>query len=304
MNFADLKKKSKTNTNLQSLVEQLDKMSNNKYSDDRFWTIPVDDKTGNGTALIRFLPAGKDDALPWVQIYTHVFQGPGGWYIENSLTTIGKQDKIGELNSELWATGIEANKDIARKRKRKLQYIANIMVISDPKNPQNEGKVMLFKFGKKIFEKIQEAMVPVFDGDQALDPFDFWKGADFRLKVKKVDGYPNYDSSSFDVPSALFDGDDKKLEKIWESLYRLGEFTDPSNFKSYEELSNRLDRVLGIKGKQLPSKEIKEQPEASSDNQKKLKEKEPESTNDELPWSSEEEDIDESLSYFRNLDED
>lgn len=304
MNFSELKKKSKSNSNLDNLVKQLDKMNNNSYTDDRFWSVPTDEKTGNGTALIRFLPASKHDDLPWVQIYTHAFQGPGGWYIENSLTTIGKQDKVGELNSELWASGIEANKEIARKRKRKVQYIANILVISDPKNPQNEGKVMLFKFGKKIFEKIQEAMKPVFEGDKAIDPFDFWKGADFRLKVKKVDGYPNYDSSSFEAPSALFDGDDAKLEEVWNSLYRLGEFTDPSNFKSYEELAARLDKVLGIKGKNTqPTKEPDESPVAVS---KKSKELVKEESSDDLPWSSgdSEEEVDESLDYFRKLAED
>lgn len=298
MNFADLKKKTKTN--LDNLVAELEKMStgSNKYQDNRFWSVPMDEKTGNGTALIRLLPAGRNDKLPWVSVYSHAFQGPGGWYIENSLTTIGKQDPIGETNQELWATGIEANKEIVRKRKRKQQYISNIYVISDPKNPQNEGKVMLFKYGKKIFEKIQESMKPVFEGDSAIDPFDFWQGASFRLKIKKVEGYPNYDNSLFEAQTALFDGNDEKLEKVWDSLYTLGEFTDPKNFKSYEELKVRLDKVLGSKPaakkieEPLPSK-----PSPKMDTKKVVE--------DDTPWKSDESDEgeDDSLEFFRKLAE-
>lgn len=298
MNFADLKKKTKTN--LDNLVAELEKMSTgtNKYQDNRFWSVPMDEKTGNGTALIRLLPAGRNDKLPWVSVYSHAFQGPGGWYIENSLTTIGKQDPIGETNQELWATGIEANKEIVRKRKRKQQYISNIYVISDPKNPQNEGKVMLFKYGKKIFEKIQESMKPVFEGDSAIDPFDFWQGASFRLKIKKVEGYPNYDNSLFEAQTALFDGNDEKLEKVWDSLYTLGEFTDPKNFKSYEELKVRLDKVLGSKPaakkieEPLPSK-----PSPKMDTKKVVE--------DDTPWKSDESDEgeDDSLEFFRKLAE-
>lgn len=298
MNFADLKKKTKNN--LDNLVAELEKMSTgtNKYQDNRFWSVPMDEKTGNGTALIRLLPAGRNDKLPWVSVYSHAFQGPGGWYIENSLTTIGKQDPIGETNQELWATGIEANKEIVRKRKRKQQYISNIYVISDPKNPQNEGKVMLFKYGKKIFEKIQESMKPVFEGDSAIDPFDFWQGASFRLKIKKVEGYPNYDNSLFEAQTALFDGNDEKLEKVWDSLYTLGEFTDPKNFKSYEELKVRLDKVLGSKPaakkieEPLPSK-----PSPKMDTKKVVE--------DDTPWKSDESDEgeDDSLEFFRKLAE-
>lgn len=301
MNFADLKKKTKTN--LDTLVAELEKMSTggNKYQDDRFWLVPMDEKTGNGTALIRFLPAGRNDKLPWVTVYSHSFQGPGGWYIENSLTTIGKQDPIGETNQELWATGIEANKEIVRKRKRKQQYITNIIVLSDPKNPQNEGKVMLWKFGKKVFEKIQESMKPVFEGDTAIDPFDFWQGANFRLKMKKVDGYPNYDNSSFEAQTALFDSNDEKLEKTWNSLYTLGEFTDPKNFKTYEELKVRLDKVLGSKpaakkmedALQYNAMQSKAAPKMDS---KKVVE------SDDAPWKSDE-DEDESLEFFRKLAE-
>jgi len=299
MNFADLKKKSKSN--LDNLVAELEKVSSggNKYQDDRFWSVPMDEKTGNGTALIRFLPAGKNDKLPWVTVYSHSFQGPGGWYIENSLTTIGKADPCGEVNQELWATGIEANKEVVRKRKRKQQYIANIYVISDPKNPQNEGKIMLFKFGKKIFEKIQEAMKPVFEGDKAVDPFDFWQGANFRLKIKKVEGYPNYDNSSFEAQSPLFDGDDEKLETVWNSLYTLGEFTDPKNFKSYDELKARLDKVLGSKPA-APKKIEEPMPTKPSPKMETKK------VEEDMPWKADEgEDEDDSLNldFFRKLAE-
>jgi hypothetical protein len=299
MNFTELKKKSKSN--LDNLVAELEKVSSggNKYQDDRFWSVPMDEKTGNGTALIRFLPAGKNDKLPWVTVYSHSFQGPGGWYIENSLTTIGKADPCGEVNQELWATGIEANKEVVRKRKRKQQYIANIYVISDPKNPQNEGKIMLFKFGKKIFEKIQEAMKPVFEGDKAVDPFDFWQGANFRLKIKKVEGYPNYDNSSFEAQSPLFDGDDEKLETVWNSLYTLGEFTDPKNFKSYDELKARLDKVLGSKPA-APKKIEEPMPTKPSPKMETKK------VEEDMPWKADEgEDEDDSLDldFFRKLAE-
>lgn len=306
MNFADLKKKSKSN--LTNLVSELEKMSSGtkSYQDDRFWSVPMDEKTGNGTALFRFLPAGKNDKLPWVTVYSHAFQGPGGWYIENSLTTIGKPDPCSERNSELWATGIEANKEIVRKRKRKQQYISNIYVISDPKNPQNEGKVFLFKYGKKIFDKIQEAMKPVFEGDQAIDPFDFWQGADFRLKVKRVEGYPNYDSSSFENQSPLLEGEDEALEKVWNSLYNLSEFHDAKNFKTYEELSTRLDKVLGIKAPTAssagPSKTASTPSKMESKPVSKAMTSAEEDT-DEVPWKAEEDEEDESLDYFRRMAE-
>jgi len=306
MNFADLKKKSKSN--LTNLVSELEKMSSGtkNYQDDRFWSVPMDEKTGNGTALFRFLPAGKNDKLPWVNVYSHAFQGPGGWYIENSLTTIGKPDPCSERNSELWATGIEANKEIVRKRKRKQQYISNIYVSSDPKNPQNEGKVFLFKYGKKIFDKIQEAMKPVFEGDQAIDPFDFWQGADFRLKVKRVEGYPNYDSSSFENQSPLLEGADEALEKVWNSLYSLSEFHDAKNFKTYEELNARLDKVLGIKAPAAsspgPSKSASTPSKMESKPVSKTMTSTEEDT-DEVPWKAEEDEEDESLDYFRRMAE-
>ncbi len=221
-----------------------------KNVDDRFWQ-PEVDAAGNGYAVVRFLdtPAvDGEDGLPWVQIWSHGFQGPGGWYIENSLTTLGKTDPVSEHNTVLWNSGIEANKEIARKQKRKLTYIANILVVSDAKRPQNEGKVFLFKFGKKIFDKIKEQLEPQFADETPMNPFDFWKGANFKIKIRNVEGYRNYDKSEFESPAALFNGDDAQIEKVWKSAYSLKDFLKPENFKSYDELKAKLDKVLGAGG--------------------------------------------------------
>jgi hypothetical protein len=202
-------------------------------------------------AVIRFLPSPAvdgDEALPWVRYWNHGFQGPGGWYIENSLTTLNQKDPVSEYNSVLWNSGIEANKEIARKQKRRLTYIANILVVSDPKNPENEGQIKLYKFGKKIFDKISEAMNPEFADETPLNPFDFWAGANFKIKIRQVEGYRNYDKSEFDKPSELLDGDDKKLEALWKKEYSLKEFVDPSQFKSYDVLKAKLDKILGLDG--------------------------------------------------------
>jgi len=212
------------------------------YKDDRFWRLEAD-KAGNGTATIRFLPRVDGDELPWVRLFSHGFQGPTGkWYIENSLTTIGKDDPVGELNSTLWNSGSEANKEIARKQKRKLSYIANILVVSDPKHPENEGKVFLFKFGKKIFDKIMDKARPTFEDEKPVNVFDFWEGANFKLRMRKVSGYANYDESMFMEPSAV--GSDEEIVKVASGQYKLSEFIDPSNFKSYDELKQKLDQVL------------------------------------------------------------
>ena len=217
--------------------------------DTRFWQPDVD-KAGNGMAVIRFLPAPAadgDDALPWVRVFNHGFQGPGGWYIENSLTTLNQKDPVSEYNSILWNSGIEANKEIARKQKRRLTYISNILVVSDPKNPENEGQIRLYKFGKKIFDKISEAMNPEFADETPLNPFDFWEGANFKIKIRQVEGYRNYDKSEFDSITPV-DGDDEKLEAIWKKEYSLKEFLEPKQFKSYDTLKAKLDKVLGLDG--------------------------------------------------------
>jgi hypothetical protein len=253
MSFANLKKSSGS---IDKLNRELEKLNNNQSSntseDTRFWK-PELDKAGNGMAVIRFLPppeADGDDALPWVRVFDHGFQGPGGWYIENSLTTIGEKDPVSEHNSVLWNSGIEANKEIARKQKRRLKYISNILVVQDSKHPENEGKVFLFKYGKKIFDKLTEAMNPQFEDEKPVNPFDFWAGANFKLKSRKVEGYQNYDKSEFEAPSALFDGDDKKLEEIWKKQHSLKEFLDRKHFKSYDELKRKLDKALGLDGSQ------------------------------------------------------
>jgi hypothetical protein len=249
MSFANLKKQSGNLDKLAKAIEQLNS-SENPQKEDNFWK-PEVDKAGNGYAVIRFLPAPDvdgDDGLPWVKVFDHGFQGPGGWYIENSLTTLGQKDPVSEYNSQLWNSGIKANKEVARKQKRRLSYIANIYVVEDPKNPQNEGKVFLYKFGKKIFDKINEAMNPQFEDEKALNPFDLWSGANFKLKIRNVEGYRNYDKSEFESTSTLGDFDDDKLESIWKKEYSLKEFLNPSNFKSYDELKARLDKVLGVDG--------------------------------------------------------
>ena len=213
------------------------------YKDERLWK-PEVDKSGNGYAVVRFLPAVEGEDMPWAKVWNHAFQGPTGqWYIENSLTTLGQKDPVSEMNSAYWNTGIEADKEIARKQKRKLQYFSNIYVVSDSKHPENEGKVFLFRYGKKIFDKIMAAMQPEFEDEKAINPFDFWEGANFKLKIRKVAGYWNYDSSDFDNPSPLFDND-AQIEDVWKTQYPLNEFTATTNFKSYEELKTRLDAVL------------------------------------------------------------
>jgi gp32 DNA binding protein like len=216
------------------------------YTDDRFWKLEGD-KAGNGTATIRFLPRVEGDELPWVRIFSHGFQGPTGkWYIENSLTTLNEQDPVSELNTTLWNSGVEANKKIAQNQKRRLSYIANVLIVSDPKHPENEGKVMLFKFGKKIFDKIMDKARPTFEDEKPVNVFDFWEGANFKLRMRKKDGFTNYDESAFMEPSAL--GDDEKIVEVASKQYKLAEFLDRKNFKSYDELKRKLDEVLSGNG--------------------------------------------------------
>ena len=247
MSFSDLKKQSKLGNLTAKLVKEVEKMNTSSgSSDDRVWKLDVD-KSGNGYAVIRFLPAPNGEDLPFVKLYSHAFQGPGGWYIENSLTTLGQKDPVSELNSELWNNGTDAGKELARKQKRKLTYVSNIYVVKDPANPANEGKVFLFKYGKKIFDKLTAAMQPEFEDEEAIDPFDFWQGANFKLKAKNVAGYRNYDSSEFAKAGALLDDDDA-MEAIWKKQYSLAELVSADQFKSYDELKKRLDYVLGVKG--------------------------------------------------------
>ena len=239
------------NTDFGKITSEFEKIANpessggqKSYQDDRIWKLEAD-KAGNGTATLRFLPRVEGDELPWVRIFNHSFQGPTGkWYIENSLTTLNEKDPVGELNSKLWNSGSEANKEIARKQKRRLSYIANVLVVSDPKHPENEGKVMLFKFGKKIFDKIMDKARPTFEDEKPVNVFDPYDGADFKLRMRKVDGYANYDQSAFMEPAPLAQGDEDKMVEILNRQYALSEFLAPKNFKSFEELSKKLADVL------------------------------------------------------------
>ncbi len=245
MSFADMKKK--RGDKLQSLLKETAKLNTQtkgQGDDDRFWR-PELDKSGNGMAVVRFLPAPDGEDLPWARTWNHGFQGPGGWYIENSLTTLGQKDPVSEYNSTLWNSGIEANKDIARKQKRRLTYMTNVYVIKDPANPQNEGQVRLYKYGKKIWDKINDKMNPEFEDETPVNPFDLWEGANFKIKIRKIDGFSNYDKSEFENPTALHE-DESKMEEIWKSEHSLEEFTDPKNFKAYAELKEKMERVLGL----------------------------------------------------------
>jgi len=241
--FKDLKKN--RISNLESLSKQVEKLAEKpSYGDDRIWKCERD-KSGNGYAVIRFLPASNNEDVPWVQMWSHGFKGPGGWYIENSLTTLGKDDPVSKANTALWNSGIESDKNIARDRKRKLSYYSNILVLEDSANAENEGKVFLFRYGKKIFEKITSVMNPEFKDETPLNPFDFWEGANFKLKIRQVEGYANYDKSEFAGQSKLFDGDDAKCEAIWKQQYALQELVSADNFKSYQELEARFNTVVG-----------------------------------------------------------
>ena len=252
MSFDSLKKQSKLGSLTDRLVKEVEKMnSSSGGADDRFWKAELD-KTGVGSAVIRFLPAPDGEELPWVKVYSHAFQGPGGWYIENSLTTTGGKDPVSDYNRQLWNSGNDADKDTVRKQKRKLSYYSNVYVVKDPLHPENEGRVFLFKYGKKIFDKVLEAMQPEFDDETPINPFDFWQGANFKLKIVKKDGYWNYDKSEFDKVSSLLEDDDA-LEALWKRQYSLSAITAPDQFKSYEDLDRRLKTVLGQKPVQTPT---------------------------------------------------
>lgn len=244
MNSSFSAMKRSSSASLDRLTKEINKLANPESSqkDDRFW-YPDVDKAGNGYAIIRFLPAVNGEDMPWVWLWSHGFQGSGGWYIENSLTTLGQQDPVSELNSKLWNSGNESDKEIARKRKRKLTYISNILVVKDPANPSNEGQVFLYKYGKKIFDKLNEVMNPQFADETKMNPFDLWAGANLKLKIRNIEGYRNYDKSEFDSISKVFD-DEEQMEEVWKKEYPLAPLVDASNFKSYDDLKKRLTKVL------------------------------------------------------------
>ena len=291
----------RSKSNLDTLVSELAKVAEpqkqQSYQDDRFWK-PELDKSGNGYAVFRFLPAVQDEDLPWARLWSHAFQGPGGWLIENSLTTLNKKCPISEANSLLWNSGVEADKDIARKRKRKLSYYANILIVSDSKHPENEGQVKLYRFGKKIFDKITEAMKPEFEDETPINPFDFWEGANFKLKIRKVDGYWNYDKSEFEGPSAVFDNDEA-IEELWNKQFPLKPFLAPENFKSYDELKAKLDKVLsGVRN--TGTAEDVAIPPATAANVPNVAET---VSSPSTPTTETDTDSDETLSYFSKLAE-
>ena len=295
MSFEQLKQRSQ---NKDALIEKLSSLDSSKekksYKDDRFWRPTVDD-SGTASAIIRFLPEceGEEDAA--VLYFSHAFQGPGGWFIENSRTTFGEKDPVSEYNSRLWNSGIQANKDmVSQKTKRKKNFVSNILVISDPACPENEGKVFLFRYGMKIHQKLLDAMKPEFADEDPIIPFDFWQGANFRLRQRKVAGYPNYDKSEFDSTSALFDGDEERLKEVWGSQYPLSEFVDPANYKSYDELKTRLETVLGGT-----------QPTTTAENTALDEKVEVSSTSEAAPQreSVEPDSEEDALSYFQRLSE-
>ena len=304
MSFASLKKQSNLGSLTAKLVKEVEKVNNSSGGgDERLWK-PELDKSGNGFAVIRFLPAPDKEEIPWAKLYTHAFQGPGGWYIENSLTTVGGKDPVSDYNRELWNSGNESDKDVVRKQKRKLSYYSNIYVVKDPTNPANEGKVFLFKYGKKIFDKIMEAMQPEFEDESPINPFDFWQGANFKLKIVKKDGFWNYDKSEFDSVAPLLDDDDA-LEAIWKKEYSLAAVTAADQFKSYEDLERRLKYVLGKKPAQsrfIPDEELEDEIEGYN-SRSVAEETVTKAVSTPTPSTTVDKDEDDALSYFQKLAE-
>ena len=307
MSFANLKKQSSLGSLTEKLVKEVEKMNNTQSGgeDDRYWKLTCD-KSQNGYAVIRFLPAPDSEDMPFVKLYSHAFQSKGGWFIENSLTTLNQKDPVSEYNSELWNNGTEAGKEQARKQKRKLTYIANIYVVKDPANPENEGRVFLYKFGKKIFDKLMSSMQPEFEDEDAINPFDFWEGANFNLKAKSVAGYRNYDSSGFGKVTPL-NGDDEVLEGIWKKEYSLAELVAPDQFKDYETLKKRMNQVLGLSGTSRPAPQ---EDSGDEDIESQLRSSRPAFAKEESSYSepelpsmgsSDDGETDDAMSYFQSL---
>ena len=304
--FAQMKKKN----SFDQLNAQIQKMSANQqqqksFDDDRYWKPDVD-KAGNGYAVIRFLPSAPqdgEDGMPFVRVWDHGFQGPGGWYIENSRTTLGEQDPVSEYNSTLWNSGIESNKDIVRKQKRRLSFYSNIYVVKDPSHPETEGKVFLYKYGKRIFDKLNDIMNPQFPDEAPINPFNFWEGANFALKIRKVEGYRNYDKSEFESPSPLL-SDDAEMEELWKQQHSLKELIDPSNFKSYDELKTKLYRVLALDGgAHAPATTAEDDEPAVMDFTPSFKEREAPAIAEAPSPSFSADDDDDDMSFFQKLAE-
>jgi gp32 DNA binding protein like len=293
--FSQLKRSSKSSLEkLNSELAKLEAPKQGPNEDNRFWK-PEVDKAGNGYAVIRFLPAPQNEDVPFVRIFDHGFQGPNGWYIEKSLTTLGQKDPVSEYNSQLWATGTKENQATVRKQKRRLSFISNIYVVSDSKHPENEGKVFLYQYGKKIWDKLNAAMNPEFEDETPINPFDLWEGANFKLKIRNVEGYRNYDKSEFEAPAPLADSDEQ-LEEIWKTEHSLTAFVDPKEFKSYDDLKARLYKVLGLDGSTPKAKAFEDDDvqETPAPKQKAKAPKQPDLDEDEG---------DEGLDFFRKLAE-
>ena len=307
MSFADMKSRGRNDlSKLQGELNKLNTPQTKENDDDRFWQ-PEVDKAGNGYAVIRFLPASEGEDVPFVRIWDHGFKGPGGWFIEKSLTTIGQNCPVSEYNSTLWNSGSDADKQFVRQNtKRRLYFLSNIYIVKDPANPQNEGQVKLYRYGKKIFDKINEAMNPAFEDEQAINPFDFWQGADFKLKIRKVEGYRNYDKSEFDAQSTLGGLDDDELEGIWNQENSLQEFLDPKHFKSYDELKAKLHKALGLTGAVAAASTAAAYDEAPAPSfREQVATPAPQKVEEDIPWDtgSATEDDDDSLSFFKQLAE-
>lgn len=297
MSFENLKR---SRGQIDKLVQAAENVGggNASYKDDRLWK-PTQDKMGNGYAVIRFLPACEGQELPWVRYWDHGFKGPTGkWYIERSLTSIGQDDPVGELNSKLWNSGRDDDKEKARQQKRRLHYVSNVLVVSDPANPDNEGKVFMYQYGKKIFDKLMDMMQPQFQDEKPVNPFDFWEGANFKIKIRKVDGWVNYDKSEFDSPTALFNGDETRLEAIYNSMHDLGEFTDPKNYKSYAELKMKLDSVLGTAGQMTMQEEVSLGSQSPAPTYREMP---PQSIEEMAVAESGDDDEEDTMSYFAKL---
>lgn len=303
MSFKSMRDASARKSALAGLQKDLEKVSQKGggggNSDDRFWQ-PTVDKEGNGSAIIRFLPAVDGETVPFVRVWDHGFQGPGGWYIEKSRTTIGEADPVAEYNSELWNSGNDEDKEIARAQKRRLGFISNIYVVKDSGNPENEGKTFLYKYGKKIFDKVNDMMNPSFEDEEAVNPFDLWEGANFRLRIRKVDGYRNYDKSEFDKPAPL--ADDDTMEAIWKSEYPLQPFVDPKEFKSYEELKARMQKVLGLSSDSAATKARREDIEEEYTPAPRQKARDADPIRQAASAAADDDDDD--LAFFRKLRED
>ena len=285
MSLDNIRKNNSLDKLLGAVTKENQPQEKKSYTDERLWK-PELDKSGNGYAVLRFLPAVHGEELPWAKVYSHAFQGPTGqWYIENSLTTVVQKDPVSEYNTALWNTGAESDKEIARKQKRKLQYYSNVYVVTDPKHPENEGKVFLFRYGKKIYDKLLAAMQPEFQDEKPVNPFDPFSGANFKLKIRKVAGFWNYDTSDFESSSQLFE-DEAKIEAVCQKAYPLKEFTAADNFKSYDELKTRLDIVLS--GKTVVGNVAETIEESPVETKTETKETKSETTDD-------------TLSYFEKL---